>query len=313
MPTSETTDLPSGADAIPSEEQLISWIETLKNWGRWGPDDELGTLNLITPEVRRRGASLVREGLAIPLAWELDPPIQDRHGLVQRYMMESGSSYEPSPDAARARYPKEYFGFAFHGLSTTHLDAPPHCIWDGKIYNGFPGETVTTSKGALRAGVQVARQGFSGRGILIDLGDFEHGVLPSDVEEAERRQNVFVESGDMVLLRVGVSARRKAGLVAAETNGGWHAAMLPWLRSRDVALVGSDAPQEVRPTGYTVVASPIHVVGLVSMGLWLLDNCDLEELAETCRRLGRWEFHLSVQPLPVSGGTGSPVAPVATF
>jgi kynurenine formamidase len=312
MVTSESQPAPSGAP-VPSEGDLLAWIETLRNWGRWGPEDELGTLNLITPAVRRRGAGLVREGIAVPLAWELDPPTHDGHGMVQRYMMESGAQGDPTSEDARACFPMEYIGFAFHGLMTTHLDAPPHCIWDGQIYNGFPGHTVTTARGALRSGVQVARQGFSGRGVLIDLGEFDRGAFPADVEEAERRQGVHVEPGDMVLLRVGVSARRRAGLPAADRNGGWHAAMLPWLRQRDVALIGSDAAQEARPTGYEVVASPIHIVGLVSMGLWLLDNCDLEGVAETCARLGRWEFQLTVQPLPVRGGTGSPVAPVATF
>ena len=312
MPTDKSAT-GAGRSETPTEEELLAWIESLRNWGRWGPEDELGTLNLITPEVRRRGASLVSEGLAVPLAWELDPPSHDRHGLVQRYMMESGAPGDAAEAGSRACFPKEYFGFAYHGLLMTHLDAPPHCVWDGQIYNGFAGSTVTTAKGALRAGVQVAAQGFSGRGILIDLGEFDRGALPSDVEAAERRQGVSVQPGDMVLLRVGVSRRRKAGLPAAESSGGWHAGMLPWLHDRDVALIGSDAPQEARPTGYRVVASPIHVVGLVSMGLWLLDNCDLEALAETCQRLGRWEFQLSVQPLPVRGGTGSPVAPVATF
>lgn len=303
----------AGTTEAPNEDEVLSWIESLRNWGRWGNEDELGTLNLITPEVRRRGASLVREGLAVPLAWELDPPNHDQHGLVQRYMMEAGGTGDPAKEDSRVCFAKDYFGFAYHGLLTTHLDAPPHCIWDGQIYNGFDGGTVTTARGALRAGVQGARDGFSGRGILIDLGEFDRGVFPSDVEEVERRHGVHVEPGDMLLLRIGVSARRKAGLPPAKRNGGWHAAMLPWLRDRDVALIGCDAPQECRPSGYRVVPSPVHVVGLVSMGLWLLDNCDLEALALTCERLGRWDFQLTVLPLPVRGGTGSPVAPVATF
>ncbi len=307
------------AEDPPEEEAVLSWVDSLSNWGRWGSTDELGTLNLITPDARRRGASLVREGIAVPLAWDLDPSVHDRHGYVHRYMIESGDGTGASPPVhaagtkKRASYPMEYLGLAFHGVSVTHLDAPAHCLWDGRMYNGFPASAVTSRHGARYGAVNVARHGVSGRGILIDLGEFDRPVHPSDVEEAERRQGISVEPGDLVLLRVGISARRKAGRPDPATRGGWHASMMPWLRSRDVALIGSDAPQETFPTGYHEIESPVHVIGLVAMGLWLVDNCDLESLAERCQELERWEFQLSVQPLPVRGGTGSPVAPVALF
>src|SRR5437763_13229819 len=97
------------------------------------------------------------------------------------------------------------------------------------------------------------------------------------------------------------------------TQLGWHAACLPRLRERGAAVMGSDTANDVSPSGYSRIALPVHVIGLVAMGLWLVDNCDLEELATTCESLSRWEFLLSVSPLRLTGLTGSAVNPIATF
>ena len=132
------------------------------------------------------------------------------------------------------------------------------------------------------------------------------GVFPDDLEEAERRQGVRVRSGDAVLLRTGYGrARHEAGEASGFTQAGWHASCLPWLHERDVALIGADTPQDVQPSGYEDVLMPVHAVSLVAMGLWLLDNCDLEVCATTAAELGQWDFHLAVAPV------ASPVRPAA--
>ena len=97
------------------------------------------------------------------------------------------------------------------------------------------------------------------------------------------------------------------------TQAGWHASCLPWLHERGVALIGADTPQDVQPSGYDDVLMPVHAVGLVAMGLWLLDNCDLEACATTAAELGQWDFHLAVAPVRFAGTSGSPVNPIATF
>jgi kynurenine formamidase len=140
------------------------------------------------------------------------------------------------------------------------------------------------------------------------------GVFPDDLEEAERRQGVRVRSGDAVLLRTGYGrVRHEGGAAAGFRQAGWHASCLPWLQEREVALIGADTPQEVQPSGYEEVLMPVHAVGLVAMGLWLLDNCDLEACVTTAAELGQWDFHLAVAPVRFAGTSGSPVNPIATF
>jgi kynurenine formamidase len=124
-----------------------------------------------------------------------------------------------------------------------------------------------------------------------------------------------VGAGDVVLLRTGYGRKlRQHGPDAVGTVGraGWHAACLPWLHQRQVAAIGADTAQDVIPSGYTM-RNPVHLVGIVAMGLWLIDNCDLEPLAAACRRHGRWEFLFTLAPLRLTGGTGSPVNPLAVF
>ena len=142
------------------------------------------------------------------------------------------------------------------------------------------------------------------------------GVYPEHLEAAEARQNVRVEPGDAVLLRTGYG--RKKGEVGREQlpaagYPGWHAASLPWLHERGAAVIGADTAQDAMPSGYTEMNQPVHIVSLTAMGLHLIDNCNLEQLAETCERLGRWEFQFVLSPLRVSGGTGSPANPLAIF
>ena len=164
------------------------------------------------------------------------------------------------------------------------------------------------------------------RGVLIDMPGLrgvdwlEPGtpVFPEDLEAAEERQGVRVESGDAVLLRTGSDTFRHQTGEIGELGGeirqaGWHAACLPWFRERGVAYIGCDTAQDVMPSGYPNVFNPVHTCGLVAMGLWLLDNCDLSACAETAERLQQWDFQLSVCPIRFAGTTGSPVNPIAMF
>ena len=120
----------------------------------------------------------------------------------------------------------------------------------------------------------------------------------------------------MIFLRTGEGGARRAAKQDYNANkprSGYQAACLPWLAERGVAMIGSDVAQDVTPSGYKTVIMPIHMVGIVAMGLWLIDNCQLEDLAATCERLGRWEFHFALAPIRFQGVTGSPVNPLAVF
>jgi kynurenine formamidase len=193
------------------------------------------------------------------------------------------------------------------------------------MYNGRPAELVS-DRGAEGLPITVAKNGVITRGVVLDVAaargvewlDPGQGAYPEDLEAAEARQGVRVGSGDAVFLRTGFGRyRRETGRVSAAEPGvsqpGWHAATLPWLREREVSLIGCDTANDVTPSGYPTMALPVHIIGLVAMGLWLIDNCDLEGLASTAARLSCWEFHLAVCPLALSGLTSSPVNPIATF
>ena len=305
----------------PPEDEVISWFDTLSNWGRWGPEDELGTLNLITPEVRRKAAAAVETGESVSCAWEIPTgPL----GLERTVIADDGTD-EQAP--RRLGYSTEQItSMTVHGYATTHLDALCHIMWDGKLYNDRPGKLVSDADGAMALAITAARQGVMTRGVLLDVAAARgvdriepgEGVFPEDLDAAEHRQSVRVEPGDAVFLRTGFGRfRRETGKVSAAEAGvtqpGWQAASLPWLRERDVALIGCDSANDATPSGYRQLALPVHVIGLVAMGLWLIDNCDLEALAATAARLSRWQFHLAVAPLAFTGLTSSPVNPIATF
>lgn len=311
---------------LPSEDQILSWYQSLSNWGRWGPDDERGTLNLITPAKRLQAARLVREGLLISCArtitWDPTPdsPIPARH-----FMLQSGEG-EPAQAIGRSGA-SDAFLLAPHGVSMTHLDAPSHshvradAAKPWTIFNGKPANLVTTAGGATIGSIELAGGGIVSRGVLLDIPrvrgvqwlDGAEPVFPEDLDAAEAAQGVRVEPGDILFVRTGFP-RRRAELgpkPTAEGMSALQAACLPWLRERDVAVVGADTGNDVAPAQYPSLGLPIHGVGMGAIGLWILDNPDYEELAATCARLGRWEFQAVIGPLKLANGTGSPVNPLA--
>jgi kynurenine formamidase len=304
----------------PSEDEVISWFDGLSNWGRWGADDALGTLNLITSDVRKKAAATVTEGLTVSCSWEVPAGPVGYQGAV--------SAVDLSRDSkARIGWSFEHISeMVFHGYAITHLDALCHIFWDGHMYNGRATALVSEARGAEELAITDAGGGMLTRGVLLDVARARgvpwlepgEGAYPEDLEVAEESQGVRVEPGDGVLLRTGYGRwRHETGKVSPMEEGitqpGWQAACLPWLRERGASFIGCDTANDVSPSGYRTIALPVHVIGLVAMGLWLMDNCDLEELATTCERLSRWQFMLSVNPLRLAGLTGSAVNPIATF
>ena len=317
------------AREMPTEGQIIKWFDSLSNWGRWGKDDVLGTLNLITAEKRKQAAGLVREGVTVscarPITYETtsDTLFPSRH-----FMMSSGEA-EPAPDSYGRSNILDAFLFAPHGTTITHLDAPSHTLWRSSpskprtLYNGQPDKAVKTADGATVGSVEIAGGGIVTRGVLLDivgLYDVEWlepgtAIFPEDLDAAEGRQGVRVEAGDILFVRTGhLKRRNKMGPVDPPNKwSGLQAACLPWLRERDVAVLSCDSAQDVSPFQYPNIGSPIHGVGMAGLGLWLLDNSNQEELVEVCASLGRWEFLVSVGPLKWQNATGSPVNPIAMF
>lgn len=305
---------------------ILDYFDTLSNWGRWGDDDERGTLNLITDEVRIAAARAVRHGRSVSCGWEIAAPGEMERATNSCPCAAEMPGAEHMPAAfhrdRRWGFSNERLGLMFHGNTITHVDSPCHVFWDGKMYNGRSSALVDASSGSEWAAVTAAADGIVTRGVLLDVAAVRgvpwllpgEGVFPSDLEEAERRQGVRVRSGDGVLLRTGYGRQRhESGPSGGIEQAGWHASCLPWLHERGVALIGADTPQDVQPSGFEEVLMPVHAVGLVAMGLWLLDNCDLEACAATAVELGQWEFQLAVAPVRFAGTSGSPVNPIATF
>ncbi|MFI5708088.1 cyclase family protein [Kribbella sp. NPDC051620] len=312
--------------APPTQDDVLGYFDTLSNWGRWGDDDELGTLNLITDDVRLAAARAVRHGRSVSCGWEVAVPEEMERSTTACPCAADMPGAEHMPAAFHADrrwgFSNERLGIFFHGNTITHLDSPCHLFWDGKMYNGRPHSLVDAETGSAWAAVTAAANGIITRGVLLDIAQVRgvpwlepgDGVHPDDLEEAERRQGVRVQSGDAVLIRTGYGrARHETGPSGGITKAGWHASCLPWLHERGVALIGADTPQDVQPSGYDNILMPVHAVSLVAMGLWLLDNCDLEACATTATELAQWDFQLSLAPLRLAATSGSPTNPIATF
>lgn len=311
---------------LPSEDEVRGYFSSLSNWDRWGHDDRRGTLNHITPQARQRAAAEVREGITVSCAWDIRPNRPSPNtafGVPQRYM--AVTCDESSDGSRRGAMAAEWFGMLYHGLDVTHLDALSHMAWDGHFYNGVPASTLTPASGARELAVTEAADGIVGRGVLVDITaiDGRNWLEPGEpvtrklVEQACDRQRVTVEPGDIVLLHTGFAERRRTlgwqQPIQPEGYPGWHASTLPWLHERQVAMIGSDSATDVQPSGYPSLPTPVHYIGLVAMGLWLLDNCDFTDLVALCRRLDRWTFLAMVSGLRLRGGTGSPANPIALF
>jgi kynurenine formamidase len=314
----------------PSEEQVLAWFDELSNWGRWGPDDRLGTLNHLTPAKRVAAARLVQEGETVSCSWDIKTGRQPGATVEsQRYMLSTGLGLEEEGrrglmGQGRGGGAQEYIGMVFHGLDVTHLDSLAHLFWDGKMYGGAPASLVSDRQGALKHDVLAVSNGIVTRGVLLDIARLrgvdvlaaDDHVYPEDLEAAEQAAGVRLEPGDVLLVRTGEGGARiaqKRDYNANKPRSGYQAACLPWLHERGIAMIGSDVAQDPTPTGYRSVIMPVHMVGIVAMGLWLIDNCQLEDLAATCERLGRWEFQFALAPIRFQGVTGSPTNPIAVF
>jgi kynurenine formamidase len=291
------------------------WMTELSNWGRWGKQDQVGTVNLITPEKRREAAALVKDGNSVSLAHNaVTEKTADNPSPFFHKMLSTGAH----PDG---QFVLDEYRVSYHGYAHTHMDALCHMAWHGKMYNGFP-QTEVTEQGAKELAVTGYKSGIFTRGVLIDIPRLKNvpylepgtAIYPEELDAWESKTGIKVSSGDVVFIRTGRWARRAAkGPWDPARIAGLYASTAKWLKQRDVAMVGSDAATDVMPSGVSGVIQPMHQLLLIAMGTPIFDNCDLELLAEAAARRSRWTFLLTAAPIPVPGGTGSPLNPIATF
>lgn len=312
-----------------SDEELIRLSERVSNAGRWGADDEVGTLNYISPAKRREAARLVQTGRALSLAHPVSP--------IEHHML---YGHEPRPSSVAPPSAGDYVGIEVHQSTMTHLDGLSHVAGHGgRVYNGRLFDEVVTTAGPNYGSIYAQREGIVSRGVLLDVAaslgidwlEPTHQIIAAELDAAERYGRVRVSRGDVLVLRAGNEAR-------IATRGPYPLAAGPgpdcieWMHRREVAVYTGDAPELITPLGarilgrveedaesdpgdepLTLFPLPMHQIGLASMGLVLLDHCRVEELAETCRHLGRYEFLFVAAPLPLPRATGSPVNPLAVF
>ena len=295
---------------------LEEMFEKVSNWGRWGPEDERGALNLITDEQRAAAAALVTEGVAVSCALELPKtPAPDNPTPVRHTMIAAGD--------VGGLASLDYFAIGPHGFATTHLDALCHVFHNGKMYNGFDQSEVTSS-GARRNSIMAGKDGIVSRGVLLDIAaleevpylDLDRRIGVSELEAAEEREGVRVSEGDILLVGTGRDARRdEHGPWSPMDEGlaGLAPECIPWTHERGVAVIGCDGITDASPSKTSGWRLPYHEIAIVSMGVHLIDNMQLGRLAAACAERGRWEFLLTVAPLRLDQGTASPVNPIAMF
>jgi kynurenine formamidase len=289
------------------------WMTELSNWGRWGKDDQRGTLNLLTPERAKKAVAVVKDGVSVSLS----------HTYIEERAADATSPFvhEMLP-LGTGQFVSDRYTVAFHGYAHSHMDSLCHMSNDGKMYNGFARTEVTTA-GCAKLAISNFKQGIVARALLMDIPRLkgvkylEPGtpIYIEDLEAWEKQAKIKVGPGDVLFVRNGRWARRaeKGAWATSQTGAGIHASVLPWLKARDVAMMGSDTVNDVLPSQVEGVLEPIHQVVLVAMGMPIFDNLDLDAVADEAAKRGRWEFLLTAAPLAVETGTGSPLNPIAIF
>lgn len=307
--------------------QVDAMIKRVSNWGRWGSDDQLGTVNHLTPSARAHGAHLARTGRAFSLALPLDREGPQRHGDVrlnpQHFMLQTGTDLTLGVQANSV----DGWGYADDMVTmalqaATHWDGLAHAFYDYKMYNDRDCALVDV-RGAPRNSISALHDRLSGRAVLIDMPrslgldwlELDHRITVAGLERALDAQRVDPRSGDILLVRTGNLGR-------AQRAGGWDRythddepgldlETLPWLHEHETAAVALDNwAAEVLPSGASIML-PLHAAGIVHMGLTVGENFRLDELAEDCAADGVYEMFLTAAPLPFSRAVGAPVNPIA--
>lgn len=295
-----------------TDDELEAMFHRCSNAGRWGTDDELGTLNYITRKKRVAAAKLVRTGEVISAGRDLST---------------SQSKVDPRPMQHMIMYNgngpgiSDYFSIAPHGMAVTHMDALCHFSVDDQLYNNRKRSETVSANGAEWGSIHAMRQGIFTRGVLLDVAaardvpwyQSDEYVTAADFEAAEKRQKLRVEPGDAIFVRTGMERmEQELGIQDVYPRAGLHAECVEWMHEREVAVYGGDCIEKL-PYPSERFTSAFHMIALVSMGLPILDWPALTELAETCERLEQWNFLLTTAPLRLPGGTSSPLNPLCTF
>jgi kynurenine formamidase len=305
------------ANGVAIVERMMPQVS---NWGRWGADDDLGTLNYATEARRQAALRIPALGRTVACGRSLTPRVTyPADAPLFHHMLTAGAE---APEHG-AYILADWFGFQPHGASITHLDALNHMSWNGRLYNGVPAAVVTAARGGAFGSSERVSRGVVTRGVLLDVPRalgvdwIEPGspITPSQLEACQQAASVEVTPGDAVIVRTGRDRRLRAG--GATSSGtdlaGLDVDCLPWLHERQVAMLACEGVHDILPARYDDIATPVHVLALVGMGLWLIDNVSADELARACVGERSWQFLFVLSPISLKNSTGVPVNPLAIF
>src|SRR5258705_2697820 len=300
-------------------------FEVVKNWGRWGPDDERGTLNYITPDKVAAAAALVRKGRSVSMAIPINKAAGPDNPNPAVHLM--SLMHDLPISKSGLSFGMCFLGMASHGDCHTHVDALNHVAYRGQLYNGKPA-SLLTSRGSEWGSIAAYHAGIVGRGVLLDAARHRgvdwlepgEAVTRAELEAIEKSQGVRLGEGDILVFRTGHHARRLA--LGAWSNdyppsgqgkAGLTVDTIPWMHERRIAAFLPDGDGETVPSQVEDMPYPIHPLQLTAMGMCVSDSLQLEELAVACREEGRSEFMVVGLPLRLPGATGSPWNPIAIF
>ncbi|MEH0542496.1 cyclase family protein [Streptomyces sp. B21-105] len=322
-------------DRSDPEGAIAAAAKRVTNWGRWGADDVLGTLNFLDEAKRAQGARLARRGVSFSLAQRFDAEGPQK-GWRRRTnpvhtMLSSGLDAEFGP----AEFPHGLGGaddVVFMPLqASTQWDGLGHIFDHGTAYNGRRASQVVTSEGDRLTGIETVADRIAGRGVLLDVGRAigAEGELPDgfaitaehlEATIAAQGETARVGCGDLLLVRTGQLTRARRGIAAGDGWGDYAGGPAPglsfatadWLHSSEIAGIATDTwGFEVRPNEFDTAFQPLHQVAIPHIGLFIGELWDLDTLAADCAADGVYEFLLVAAPLPVTGAVGAPVNPLA--
>lgn len=283
-------------------------FDAVCNWGRWGPDDQRGTLNLVDLECRRRALATVRSGQMHSISRPIDPAAGD------------GSLTMTTPASVAATTCRDELSISPHGFTTTHVDALGHCFFDGRAWNGRHSADVVTSDGLTFADVSALADGIMTRGVLLDVARargvdhlrHDETITPGDLDAAEALAGTRVTRGDAVVVRTGRAVDEARGSAPADARAGLDLECLLWLHDRQVGVYSGDCVDQL-PSPVPGYPDYFHQIALAGMGLVLLDMPDVERLRDLVEAEGRPWFLLVLAPLAVRRATGVAVNPLVVF
>ena len=305
----------------PQKKVYDKLFEKVSNKGKWGKKDKKGTVNYIDKNKILNALKLPKKGITVSLSFNITQDSSE----INHSDFDEITKYNHQASSVEFRgydWASDNYSISYHGFTVSHMDGLAHLAQDGKLYNGYDASKITP-QGFEELGIEAFSDGIISKGVLIDIPllygkeylDAGTKVTIADILEFEEKYNVKIEKGDVVLVRTGRWSEKsiKGDSDYSKVSAGVDYKIASLLDERQVSVLGSDGTNDAQPSGIPEEGSPVHKLTLVSMGMPLLDNLNLERISKEAKKQNKWEFFISVQPLRFKGGTGSPVNAIALF